>query len=63
MLLLLPSLDVPDVMLLEISVASDEILDTSERGDLIDSLFGCVLKEALMDLGMHFKLTELVSSL
>lgn len=60
---LLSSLDVPDVILLEISVASDEILDTSERGDLIDSLFGWAVKEALMDLGMHFNRMELASSL
>lgn len=50
-------------MLGVISSPSEEILGPSERGDLIDSLLGCLLREALIDRGMHFDPTEFVSSL
>lgn len=39
---------------LELSALSEEILGLSERGDLIDSLRGCLAIEALIDRGMHF---------
>lgn len=58
---LLPS-DMVGVMVRELSAPSEEILGPSERGDLIDSLLGCLLSEALIDSGMHFDRTK-VSSL
>lgn len=39
---------------LELSALSEEILALSERGDLIDSLRGCLAIEALINRGMHF---------
>lgn len=62
-ILLLPPLDVPGVLIRELSTLSDEILGPSERGDLIDSHLGCLLIEALSDLGIHLVRVELPSSL
>lgn len=63
MIRLLPPLDTQGDMVRELSTLSDEILGPSETGDLIDSLLGCLLSEALIDSGMHFELDEVVSSL
>lgn len=50
-------------MIRELWTPSDDILGPSETGDLIDSLFGCLPSEALIDRGIHFELVESVSSL
>lgn len=55
-LLLLP-LDVTGDMLVP-SILSDEFLGPSEMGDLMDSLRGCLVNEALIDRGMHFECPE-----
>lgn len=59
MCLVLPPFDILDVILRELSIPSDEILRASERGDLIDSLLGCLVSDS----GMHFECIVLVSSL
>lgn len=59
-ILLLPPVD---VVVLELCVLSEEILGPSETGDLIDSHLGCLLRDALIDLGMHFVRVEPPSSL
>lgn len=41
------------------SAPSEEFLGFSERGYLIDSLRGCFVTEALIDLRMHFVLGNL----
>ncbi|KAK8697954.1 hypothetical protein V6N13_114086 [Hibiscus sabdariffa] len=38
----------------ELSIPSEEFLGLSETGDLIDSLLGCLLREALIERGMDF---------
>lgn len=64
MILLLLPLDVQADMVRELLAPSDdEILGPSDTGDLIDSLLGCLLREALMARGMHFKLDEVFSSI
>lgn len=45
------------------SILSEEFLGPSETGDLMDSLRGCLLKEALIDRGIHFECPEDGSSL
>ena len=62
MILLLLPLDLTED-LLEPSILSDELLDSSERGDFMDSLRNCLVKEALIDRGMHFECPEDGSSL
>ena len=52
-LLLLP-FDVTGDMFLP-SILSEEFLGPSETGDLMDSLRGCLLSEALIDLRIHFE--------
>lgn len=47
----------------EPSILSDEFLGPSEIGDLMDSLRGCLVSEALIDRGMHFECPEDDSSL
>lgn len=44
--------DIEDMQ--EPSILSDEVLGLSEIGDLMDSLRGCLVSEALIDRGMHF---------
>lgn len=60
---LLPPMDEAGVDVLELCALSDEILGPSETGDRIDSHLGCLLRETLMDLGMHFVRVEPPSSL
>ena len=62
MILLLLPLDVTGDMP-EPSILSDEFRGTSETGDLMDSLRGCLVNEALIDRGMHFECPEDDSSL
>lgn len=62
-ILLLPPMDMAGVVVRELSTLSDEILGPSETGDLIDSHLGCLPRETLIDLGMHFVRVELPSSL
>ena len=47
----------------ELSIPSEEFLGFSETEDLIDSLLGCLLSEALIERGMHFVLPEFNPSL
>lgn len=58
MILLLPPLDALEVMICELSAPSEEFLGLSDTGDLIDSLRGCLLNEALIDRGIHFEPPE-----
>jgi hypothetical protein len=58
---LLPLDDIEDMQ--EPSILSDEVRGPSEIGDLIDSLRGCLVSEALIDRGMHFECPEDDSSL
>lgn len=46
----------------ELSIPSEEFLGFSETGDLIDSLLGCLLSEALTERRMHFVRPEFNSS-
>lgn len=62
-ILLLAPLDTLGEMVFEPSSPSEEFLGLSEAGDLIDSLRGCLVSEALIDLGMHFERPEVDSSL
>lgn len=57
-ILLLPPMDEPGVDIRELSTLSDEILGPSETGDRIDTHLGCLLRETLIDLGMHFVRVE-----
>ena len=54
MILLLPPKETLGDTAWELSTPSDEFLGLSEIGDLMDSLRGCLLSEALIDRGMHF---------
>ena len=62
MILLLLPLDATGDMP-ELSILSEELLGPSEMGDLMDSLRGCLLNDALIDRGMHFVCPEDDSSL
>lgn len=62
-ILLLLQLDGHGDTIREVGTLSDEIRGTSEIGDLIDSLFGCLPSDTLSDLGIHFDRVVVVSSL
>ncbi len=63
MILLLLPFDVLLCMASELLVSSEDFRGLSKMGDLIDSLLGCLLIEAFIDLGMHFECPEVDSSL
>ena len=63
MILLLPPFDMLFSTERELSTLSEEFLGFSETGDLIDSLLGCLLSEALIERGMHLVRPEFNSSL
>lgn len=63
MILLLLQLDLLLATLFGLSTPSDEFLGLSEVGDLMDSHRGCLVKEALIERGMHFDCPGFESSL